>query len=100
MLIVHVEFEISPENSAKALAALRAEKPEVTALDGCSVYEIRVDPDHDGKITLWEEWDDSAAFIAYKSSPAFEKIGGLLFPMMVGKPTTRYYGPVEDPTEG
>lgn len=98
MLIVEVEFETAPKDRDTALAELRAEKPRVMALAGCKKYEIRVDPDHLGKVTLLEAWNGNEAFIAYKNSSAFKTIGGKLFPLMVTKPSTQYYGVVEDPT--
>ena len=97
MLIVHVEFETGPDTRETALAGLRAEASAARALPGNLGYEVRVDPDHAGKVTLLHQWDGPAEFLAYKGSDLFKRVGGQLFPLMVGRPTTRYYGEVETP---
>ncbi len=98
MLVVHVEFETAPENLGTALDGLRAEAPGVRDMPGNLGYEVRIDPDRNGTVTLIHEWRAEADFLAYKASPLFQRVGGQLFPLMVGKPSTRYYGEVAAPT--
>jgi quinol monooxygenase YgiN len=98
MLIVHVEFETAPETRETALKALRAEAPRATAMRGNLGYAVRVDPDHAGQVTLLHQWERPVDFLAYKASPLFRRIGGALFPLMVGTPSTRYYSEIEAPT--
>lgn len=91
MLIVIVDFTVAPENMALAQATMAGEAPIVHALPGNLGYSVWVDPDHPGAFRLMHEWSDAGSFDAYKATPTFKTVGGILFPLMIGKPLSRAF---------
>lgn len=89
MLIVIVDFTVAAENLGLTQRTLDGEEPIVRALPGNLGYSVWVDPHHPGKLRLMHEWSDVESFDAYKAAPGFKAVGGVLFPLMVGKPSTR-----------
>ncbi len=95
MLIVIVDFVVLPENLGLALATLKAEAPIARALPGNLGYAIRTDPDHAGAVRLMHEWSDAASFAANKATPTFKTAGAVLFPLIMGKPSSRTFEATE-----
>jgi quinol monooxygenase YgiN len=89
MLIVIVDFTVAVENVGLTQRTLDGEAPIVRALPGNLGYSVWVDPHEPGKLRLMHEWADVESFDAYKATAAFKAVGGVLFPLMVGKPSTR-----------
>ena len=95
MLIVIVDFAVAPENAGLAQTTLGTEAPIARALPGNLGYSVWMDPDHPGKLRLIHEWANTTSFEAYKASAVFKSAGAILFPLMVGKPTTRAFEAAE-----
>jgi quinol monooxygenase YgiN len=91
MLIVIVDFTVAAENHNLALATLHAEAPVVRALAGNEGFSVWTSPDQGGTFRLMHEWSDADAFAAYRASEGFKTAGGILFPLMLGKPTSRVF---------
>ena len=97
MLIVIVDFTVARENMALAQATMEGEAPIVRALPGNLGYSVWVDPDHPGAFRLMHEWTDATSFDGYKATPTFKAVGGVLFPLMIGKPRSRAFDASERP---
>jgi quinol monooxygenase YgiN len=91
MLIVIVDFAVSAANAASAQATLAAEAPIVRALWGNLGYSFWADPSQPGAFRLMHEWADAANLDAYRATPAFKAVGAVLFPLMVGAPSSRVF---------
>lgn len=91
MLIVTVDFATLAADRPFALATLHQEGSIVRALWGNLGYTVHLDPDNAGGIRLTHHWNDAASFAAYRATPGFKTVGEVLFPKMVGKPTTAVY---------
>jgi quinol monooxygenase YgiN len=91
MMIVIVDFTVAPADSALVHSTLLAEAPVVRALPGNLGFSIWADPDTPGTWRLMHEWTDAAGFEAYRSTPAFKDVGAILFPLMLGKPSSRVF---------
>ena len=89
MLIVIVDFSVAAENLGQTQRTLDAEGPIVRALPGNLGYSVWVDPHQQGKLRLMHEWSNLKSFDAYKATPGFKAVGGMLFPLMLGTPSTR-----------
>ncbi len=96
MLIVIVDFEVAPQDRANTLATLREEAGTVRKLSGNLDYSVWTDPDHAGRLRLMHGWTDTPAFEAYKATEAFKAVGAVLFPKMVGKPSTQVHSVVQN----
>jgi quinol monooxygenase YgiN len=91
MIIAIVEFEIAAKHQAKVLAVLAKDGAEARALAGCLGFQtLRVAGSETGWI-LVEEWQDMAAFDAYKASAGFARVGAALGPLMLAPPRSRAF---------
>lgn len=97
MLIVIVDFTVARENMALAQATMEGEAPIVRALPGNLGYSVWVDLDHPGAFRLMHEWTDATSFDGYNATPTFKAVGGVLFPLMIGKPISRAFDASERP---
>lgn len=91
MFIAHIDFDVTPENRAHALAVLRMEVDEVRALPGCRSFAPYEDPARAGRVSVVHEWDDVAAFSAYLASAAFARSSAELRPLMTAPPSSRRF---------
>ncbi len=91
MLIAIIDFATTPADRDAAILVLQAEAPIVRALPGNLDYSVHLDPENAGGIHLMHEWSDAASFAAYRESDGFKAVGAMLFPKMVGKPSTRVF---------
>jgi len=91
MIIAIVEFEIAAEHQAKVQEVLATDRDEAQALAGCLSFQtLRVAGSETGWI-LVEEWQDMAAFEAYKASAGFARVGAVLGPLMLAPPRSRAF---------
>ena len=88
MVVVRVAFEVQPTSVSALQQHIAAEVPAARAVPGCQVYAFWQDPTEPCRWLLYEEWANAEAFAAYKASPLFAAAGRVLFPMMVGKPSS------------
>lgn len=91
MINVTVNFTVAADDRPSAVACLQQEAPQMRALPGNRAVQVLVAPDDAGAVTLLHQWDDMASFDAYRAGPLFAKVGGVLRPMMTGKPRTDVY---------
>jgi quinol monooxygenase YgiN len=91
MLIVIVDFTTAPTHTALVQSTLQAEAPVVRALPGNLAFGFWADPDQPGTWRLMHEWANADSFAAYRATPAFKSVGEVLFPLMIGKPTSRVF---------
>lgn len=91
MIIAMVEFEMAAEDQAKVLEVLAADSVAAQKLEGCLGFKtLRLAGSKSGWVFI-EEWQDIAAFEAYKASPGFARMGGALKPLMLGPPRSRAF---------
>jgi quinol monooxygenase YgiN len=91
MIIAIVEFELAAENQDKVLEVLTADGLAAQKLEGCLGFKtLRVAGSDTGWILI-EEWQDMAAFEAYKASPEFARVGEVLMPLMLAPPRSRAF---------
>lgn len=95
MLIVIVDFTVAGHNIGLTQATLDNEAPIARALHGNLGYSVWADPKTPGAFRLMHEWSDAASFEAYKATPAFKAVGGVLFPVMTGTPSSRAFSVAE-----
>ncbi len=89
MIIAMVEFKLAAENQDKVIEALVAEGMAAQMLEGCLGF-MRVAGSDSGWM-LVEEWQDMAAFDAYKASPGFARVGEALKPLLLAPPRSRAF---------
>ena len=95
MLIIIVDFAVTPADAPLAQTTLDAEAPIVRALAGNLGYSMWTHPHQTGSFRLMHEWSDAASFDAYRASDGFRSVGAVLFPLMTGTPSSRVF--VADP---
>lgn len=91
MFIVHVDFDVAPQDRPHALALLRMEVEDVRALPGCRSFAPYPDPANPSRISIVHEWETTEAFAAYAASEAFARSGEELRPLMIAPPSSRRF---------
>ncbi len=91
MLIIIVDVDIKPEAVAETVAALETDRAKALAMPGCLAFRSCAINGAPAKIVLVEEWEDAAAFAAYKESEAYATAMATIKPVMVGTPTSRAF---------
>ncbi len=67
-LIVH--FDIAPQAMDRFLALVRVNaESSVRDEPGCQRFDVLVDPAREGRVTLYEIYDDESAFAAHMKMP-------------------------------
>ena len=86
MLVVHVEFEIAPQKLAAFLPLMIANARDSLAHEaGCHQFDVAQDPEAPHKITLYELYDDAAAFEIHKQAPHYLEFVAATHGMITGK---------------
>ncbi len=100
MFIAIVDFTTSAADRPAAIARLRAERPGVLSMPGCTDFRVVTPPDDDVTVSVLHECADEDAFAGYLASPAFARSGEVLRPMMTAPPVSRRFRAelVETPT--
>jgi quinol monooxygenase YgiN len=91
MLIAIVDFEVTKDDRATALAVLLDEVSTVQAIPGCVNFRPFTDPQSQTHVGVLHEWHGDDGFAAYLASPGFAKVGEILRPMMTAPPSSRRY---------
>ena len=91
MLIAIVEFDVSSENRAKALAFLENEAQKVRQLKGNENFLAVADQQSPNRAVIIHEWQDAASFSAYKETEIFAASNAFLKPMMLAAPRSRSF---------
>ena len=91
MIVVHIQTKVKPENRAVFLQQAQQDAEMARGFEGCLKMLWSEDVEDPNSFTLYEEWETPSAFDAFKSSPAFEASGKVLFPLFAAPPKTAYY---------
>jgi quinol monooxygenase YgiN len=92
MFVIRVLARFDPDRRQEALDQLAREAAEVPArFPGCRHFQAYVEPGDANQMLIYEEWDDQAAFDAYRTSDYFTEGGKVVFPAIVGAPESAYY---------
>jgi len=91
MLITHVTFSVSIENSPLAIDTLTKEITVVRAMKGCIAFTPFQDPTNEQDVGVIHEWESAEDFAAYVASDSFTKIQKILRPIMVAPPVSKRF---------
>ncbi len=91
MIVIRVWLDVAPEHLVAFREHAVAEGVASRTLDGCEAYGFHEGLGTPGRVLLYEEWTDFAAFERYKASAAFADNAKKLMPMLAGKPDSAYY---------
>ena len=69
MLIVTVEFRVTPDRCKAFAAMAKALTPPTLAEDGCHSFECWADLDNTGRFTVLEGWESEQHLDAHQSTP-------------------------------
>ncbi len=73
MYVVTVEFVVAREQAdAFSARVLQQAADSLTAEPGCRVFDVCVDPEHNGRFFLYEVYDNAAAFEHHLASAHFK----------------------------
>ncbi len=96
MQIIRVVVQVKPESQDAFQQLAKDEFRDVPAkFKGCHRFAYWNSTVNPGEVLLYEEWEDSASFDAYRTSDYFKELGGKMFPMLAGKPDAAYYDGTE-----
>lgn len=91
--VVLVEFEIVPGKVDAFLEAVRVNAAASAANEpGCRKFDVLVDIDHPARantVTLYEIYDDEAAFDTHRTMPHFADFSAAIAGMEVGERRVR-----------
>jgi quinol monooxygenase YgiN len=91
MLIALLDFRTTAADRATALAQLDHERDEIRAMPGNLDFRVYAARDDEGGVTVVHEWEDEPSFAAYLASPAFDRSGAVLRPLMSEPPVSRRF---------
>lgn len=91
MILVIVEFSVTPENVSDTVAALEIDAAAARAMKGCVAFRSLSTQGSPDKLVLVEEWEDVESFEVYKASDAFAAAMATIKPVMVGAPVSRAF---------
>jgi len=91
VLIAILDLRTAPADRATALAQLDAERAGIRAMPGNLDFRVYAVRDDDEGVTVIHEWADEPSFEVYLASPAFERSGVVLRPLMSAPPRSRRF---------
>jgi quinol monooxygenase YgiN len=91
VLIAILDLRTAPADRATALAQLDGERAGIRAMPGNLDFRVYAVRDDEEGVTVIHEWVDEPSFAAYLSSPAFERSGVVLRPLMSAPPQSRRF---------
>ena len=92
MYVIRVRLEVRPDAKASFEAHARAEAEDVPRrFAGCLGYAFHARVGSATSFLLYEEWEDRAAFEAYRGSAYFTEVGSRLRPLLSAPPDGAYY---------
>jgi quinol monooxygenase YgiN len=91
VLIAVLDLSTAPADRATALAQLDGERAGIRAMSGNLDFRVYAARDDEEGVTVIHEWADEPSFAAYLSSPAFERSGAVLRPLMTSAPRSRRF---------
>lgn len=72
MYVVTVTFTVAPEDAAAFVARVKRQAADSLSLEpACRRFDVCLDPETDGRVFLYEIYDDRAAFDAHLASAHF-----------------------------
>ena len=78
MVILVVNFDVTPEKRAEFLGVMDTLVPASVAEAGCIQYELFNDANDINKFVLFEKWQDQAALDFHNATDHLETCGGKL----------------------
>ena len=91
MFIAILDFATAPEDRARALDQLEAERPLVRSMPGNIAFRIYASRLDAGGVTVVHEWADQASFAGYLTSDAFARSNAVLRPLVTDGPVSRRF---------
>lgn len=91
MMVIRVKVQVKPENKANFIDVMTESIGISRQFDGCLNFDLYEDVTDDNALLLYEEWDTTENFDAYKASDHFTASGKVLFPLMDGSPDSAYF---------
>lgn len=86
MYVVVVTFQIAPEHIGSFKSRVLQQASDSLSLEeGCSVFDVCVDPDNAGKFFLYEVYDSVDAFQHHLASAHFESFDSAIKDWVVSK---------------
>lgn len=73
--IIYAEIDIQDEKRMGLLEALNPLIEKVRAQTGCVRYDWNMDSSNNGRINVYEEWEDEAALTAHFAGDNFKAMG-------------------------
>ena len=85
MFVLVVNIRIKPENVGRFMPMVLANAREARKEPGCRQFEVLVDPKDQGKVMLYEVYNDEAAFEAHQQTPHFKKYLAEAVPLLASR---------------
>lgn len=86
LIVVTATFE--EDNLIIALKILQDLKEKSLEMTGCITYDIYLDPQHAGKVFIYQIWTSAETFEGYRAGELFAKMGAEIGPIMTTPPKT------------
>lgn len=91
MLLIDVEFRVTPEQRDGFLSAARALEAPSGAEEGCRFFEFWSRLDDPGRFLLHERWDDLESLLAHRGTPHVKAFGAAVAALgLEGTTVVRY----------
>jgi len=92
MQIIRVIINVKEESWSAFEEIAKHEFEQVPQrFDGCAKFAYWRSLVNSTEVLLYQEWESTEAFKAYRESDYFKELGGKLFPLLGGKPDAAYY---------
>ncbi|MEP6343749.1 MAG: putative quinol monooxygenase [Maricaulaceae bacterium] len=73
--IIYAEIDVQDEKRSALLEALFPLIEKIRAQTGCVNYDWNMDSSNEGRINVYEEWEDEAALTAHFAGDNFKAMG-------------------------
>ena len=73
--IIYAEIDVQDEKRAALLEALFPLIEKIRAQTGCVSYDWNMDSSNEGRINVYEEWEDETALTAHFAGDNFKAMG-------------------------
>lgn len=91
MIIIAGTLKVKAEMQAQALALFQTMAESTRTVTGCMGYNVYLDPRDDGRLFIFEQWEDDAALQAHGWSPQMAEFRRQRAPLIAGEVDIRRY---------
>jgi quinol monooxygenase YgiN len=84
-LVLQVQIRIKPENVSEFMEKVLENADASLAEDGCSVFDVCVDPKDPTCVMLYEVYSDEKAFEQHQQTPHFKKYLAEAVPLLASR---------------